>query len=405
MMVMIPRRASRGGRWLGLSGLVHGLGALALWSVSPRRVENPRPSALAGIEFELREASPPPSPRAAPEPPPPVPVPAAAAVPREVRGRAARAVAPAPRVEPFRVPSPTPRVEPPLVASPITVPPPSLRAADLLRTGAELSLRGASAAPPFALSAAAPPRDRTLFAGTGSDPLGHARAAIDGHVREGLAAAMTRDAPGVRGYLWSVRRRMNEAWRPGVARVPNLAETLAASFGVSARQVEMMNRWWRNRQRAMTEARDHGGAIDAIESIGGSNGRGTEGLTRMPNDPGREAWSRNTRITRVEVGVDQDEQGRVLAIRVVRSSGMGAFDRAAEEAVRTGLAEQDPIPLPGGRRSRWSFTVVATRRLIAANFGGSFDESRGWFSVQLPGQVSLRSRVFMESSEPMPAGG
>lgn len=216
---------------------------------------------------------------------------------------------------------------------------------------------------------------------------------------------MVRDAPGVRTYLWGVRRRMNEAWRPSVVRVPNLAETLAASFGVSARQMEAMGRWWRRRQSAMTAERDRGGAIDAIESIGGTGGRGSEGLSRMGADSGQEAWRRNTRITRAEVRVDQDANGRVLDVRVVRSSGLGAFDRAAEDAVRAGLTEQDPIPLPGGRRSLWSFTVVATRRLIAANIGGSFDESRGWFEVQLPGSVSMRSRVFMESSEPMPAGG
>ena len=66
-----------------------------------------------------------------------------------------------------------------------------------------------------------------------------------------------------------------------------------------------------------------------------------------------------------------------------------------------GVDAQDPIALPGGRSSRWSFTVVATRRLFAPTIGGSFDESRGWFQVQLPGQVSIRSRVQMESSAPL----
>lgn len=279
-----------------------------------------------------------------------------------------------------------------------------VRAADLLRAGSDLALRSASAPPAFSLGGP-PPRDRTLFPGTGADPVAHAQGALNTGLRDALRETMVREAPGVRTYLWGVRRRMNEAWRPSVARVPNLAETLASSFGVSARQVEAMNRWWQRRQRAMHEEREHGTAIDAIESIGGTNGRGAEGLSRMPADTAQESWRRNTRITRTEVRVDQDENGRVLDVRVVRSSGLGAFDRAAEDAVRAGLAEQDPIPLPGGRRSRWSFTVVATRRLIAPNIGGSFDESRGWFEVQLPGSVSMRSRVFMESSEPLPTGG
>jgi TonB family protein len=279
-----------------------------------------------------------------------------------------------------------------------------LRATDLLRAGNDFALRAASASPALPLGAA-PTRDRTLFAGTGNDPLGHARTALAQDLREGMRSTMVREAPGVRTYLWGVRRRMNEAWRPGVVRVPNLAETLAASFGVNSRQVEAMGRWWRERQTAMTAERDRGGAIDAIESIGGTTGRGSEGLSRMPNDSLNEAWRRNTRITRAEVRVDQSPEGRVLDVRVVRSSGAAAFDRAALEAVRQGLDAQDPIPLPGGRRSVWSFTVVATRRLIAANIGGAFDESRGWFQVQLPGSVSMRSRVFMESSEPMPTDG
>lgn len=274
-----------------------------------------------------------------------------------------------------------------------------LRATELLRAGGDLALRTASTASPLA---AGPARDRTLFEGTGADPLGHARAALAEDVREGLRSTMARDAPGVRAYLWGVRRRMTEAWRPGVARVPNLAETLAASFGVNSRQVEAMGRWWRERQRTMTQERDRGGAIDAIESIGGTNGRGAEGLSRTPNDSLREAFRRNTRITRAEVRVDQDPNGRVIDVRLVRGSGSAAFDRAAQEAVRAGLDAEDPIPLPGGRRSRWSFTVVATRRLIALNVGGSFDESRGWFEVSLPGSVSMRSRVFMESSEALP---
>ena len=52
-------------------------------------------------------------------------------------------------------------------------------------------------------------------------------------------------------------------------------------------------------------------------------------------------------------------------------------------------------------RSPTSFTVVATRRLFTPSVGGAFDESRGWFQVQLPGQVLLRSRVQLESSAPL----
>jgi TonB family protein len=285
-----------------------------------------------------------------------------------------------------------------------------LRAADVFRTSAAL-------APTLAL---APPTDvrpaldrRTLFPGTADAPanaptseLGRARAATQGYVAETLAASTAREAPGVRSYLWNVRRRMTEAWRPGVVRVPNLGETLLAGFIPPERAMRILgDRFMRQQRRALEPTVRSAGAVDAIEAIGGIAGNGPSGRQNIPIDAGQESWRRNVRTTRAEVQVDQDAAGRILDVRVLHSSGMATFDRAAIEAVRSGLAEEDPIPLPGGRRSRWSFTVVATRRLITLSAGGTFDESRGWFSVQLPGQVSIRTRVQMESSAVLPAGG
>jgi TonB family protein len=404
-MVHPAARAWSPSRFFAASALAHAALTAALFAVVPRtRPPPPSPPPLVTVDLTLEAPPPPPSPAA----PPSAPVERAEApAPQALRvtPRLVARVPVAPRPTAVEPPPPAPAITPaPPPVAPAPPPPPVLRATDLLRAGNDLALRSASTAPPLAFGGG-PARDRTLFAGTGADPLGHARAALAQDLREGMRSTMAREAPGVRTYLWGVRRRMNEAWRPGVVRVPNLAETLAASFGVNSRQVEAMGRWWRERQTAMTAERDRGGAIDAIESIGGTTGRGSEGLSRMPNDSLNEAWRRNTRITRAEVRVDQSPEGRVLDVRVVRSSGAAAFDRAALEAVRQGLDAQDPIPLPGGRRSVWSFTVVATRRLIAANIGGAFDESRGWFQVQLPGSVSMRSRVFMESSEPMPTDG
>ena len=263
--------------------------------------------------------------------------------------------------------------------------------------------------------ALAPPTDapasdrRALFPGTSDAPTGaldRARAATQGYVAETLAASTAREAPGVRSYLWNVRRRMTEAWRPGVVRVPNLAETLLAGFITPERAMRILGeRFMRQQRRTLEPTVRSSGAVDAIESIGGVAGNGPSGRQNIPIDAGQESWRRNVRTTRVEVQVDQDPAGRILDVRVLRASGMATFDRAAVEAVRNGLAEEDPVPLPGGRRSRWSFTVVATRRLITLSAGGTFDESRGWFSLQLPGQVSVRTRVQMESSAALPPGG
>lgn len=277
----------------------------------------------------------------------------------------------------------------------------------MLRTSAAL-------APSLALAAPAPdarvaPARADLFGGTGDAPSGEParlRAATQGYVSEALASSTAREAPGVRSYLWNVRRRMTEAWRPGVVRVPNLGETLLAGFIPPERAMRILGERFMRRQRQQLEPTARAaGAVDAIESIGGIAGNGPSGRQNVPIDAGQESWRRNVRTTRAEVQVDQDPAGHILDVRVLHSSGMATFDQAAMDAVRNGLAEEDPVPLPGGRRSRWSFTVVATRRLLTLSVGGTFDESRGWFSVQLPGQVSIRTRVQMESSAALPAGG
>ncbi|MFO0647642.1 MAG: TonB family protein [Polyangiales bacterium] len=328
------------------------------------------------------------------------PTPAASAPPRITprsappsRTIAPPAQRPAPAAPPVEAP-PAPEVPP----APPPVEAPRLRATDLLRA----SPSSMSFPLDVTQSGDAPAR-RALFAGSAGSELDRARAASQGYVREVLAESTVREAPGVRAYLWNVRRRVSEVWRPGVVRVPNLGETLLSGLLAPERAMRILGERVMRRQRQILEApRERlGGAVDAIEAIGGVAGNGPTARMGLPTDTGEESWRRNSRTTRVEVQVDQDPNGRVLDVRIVRSSGMAAFDRAALAAVREGVDAQDPVALPGGRSSRWSFTVVATRRLFAPTIGGSFDESRGWFQVQLPGQVSIRSRVQMESSAPL----
>jgi TonB family protein len=259
---------------------------------------------------------------------------------------------------------------------------------------------------PVAPATEAPTADREpVFTGSTGSALDRARAASQGYVQGVLASSSHREAPGVRGYLWGVRRRVSEVWRPGVARVPNLADTLLAGFLAPDRAIRTAAERFMQRQRQVLAEPPPRleGAADAIEAIGGVAGNGPSGRQNIPTNTTEESWRRNSRTTRAEVQVEQDATGRVTDVRLVRSSGLATFDNAALDAVRQGVAEEDPIPLPGGRRSRWSFTVTATRRLIAPNIGGSFDESRGWFQVQLPGQVLLRSRVQLENSAPLDA--
>ncbi|MEZ4408824.1 MAG: TonB family protein [Polyangiales bacterium] len=110
----------------------------------------------------------------------------------------------------------------------------------------------------------------------------------------------------------------------------------------------------------------------------------------------------NVRTTRAEVEVDQDAEGNVIDVRVVRASHVAGFDRAAVEAVRAAIPLQERVPLPGGRRSRWSFDVLASRDPILPMVGMAFDESSGWFEFHWPGRLHVRSRVWMERAGPLP---
>lgn len=354
-----------------------------------------RPAVVTELSVEA-----PPSPAAVPPPPEPVaPEPVVPSLPEA----AARAVVrPAPSRLPVPAPVPAPVAPPPAPVAPPTpapAPVPALRAADLLRPDTATL---ATALPTLPADPSAPPA-RALFAGSTGTDAERAVAASQGFVREALGASTVREAPGVRTYLWNVRRRVAEAWRPGVVRVPNLAETLLAGFIAPERAIRILGEQVRRRQQRLLDdaaAPRLGGARDAIDAIGGTAGQGLTTRPMMPTDSGEESWRRNVRTTRAEVLVEQDENGRVLDVRLLHGSGIPGFDRAALEAVRHGVEEQDPMPLPGGRRSRWSFTVVATRRLFTPNIGGAFDESRGWFRLEVPGQVTLRSRVQMEESGP-----
>ena len=385
----------RSSRWLLASGLGHSLVfALLLSLPGPPAVTSPA-RVLRVTEFALETPPPPPTP--APTTPPPVEPATPPPVEPTARGVAPRRAAlPAPRS-----PAAPPPAVPPPATPPPAAPPPVLSASDLLRPRVDaLSVPSRSAAETPSGSSRA-----GLFPGSTGTEEERARSASQGFVREALGATVVREAPGVRTYLWNVRRRVAEAWRPGVVRVPNLADTLMAGFIAPERAIRIFGDRMIRRQQQVLEAPQPrlGGAADAIEAIGGVAGQGlNSNRPPLPANAGDESWRRNVRTTRAEIQVDQDAEGRVLDVRLLHPSGIPAFDRAATEAVRRGLDEQDPIPLPGGRRSRWSFTVVATRRLFTPSVGGAFDESRGWFRLEVPGQVTLRSRAQMEASAPLP---
>jgi TonB family protein len=226
-------------------------------------------------------------------------------------------------------------------------------------------------------------------------PEERARRASAGYVREQLAATHQHDAPGVRGYFWSLRRRMTEIWRPGVAREPSMGDALLAGV---AMPVAAMRDVLRNAAGAAAEPGRQGAAADALD---GHRGNDPTARNVTPFTGIVDASHGTATRTRAEVEVVQDAQGNVVSVRVVRSARVAGFDEAALHAVREALPLQAAVPMPGGRRSRWSFEVVASRDPIIPAVGFAFDESSGWFELHYPGRLHLRSRVWLEGASPL----
>lgn len=341
----------------------------------------------------------------APETPPaPAPLPAAAtsaptAATAEPAARpaasAARSNAPAPS---SAAPSPsapsapapsTPAPAPVLVAPPA----PELHATDLLRVRPSDTVGVWGAAPDVAQVQ----RDRAIARSLVDLPQGtpesRAAAASQGYVDRQLAGTHQHEAAGVRGYYWSLRRRMVESWRPGVSRIPSIGETLLSTL---AMPIAALTDVQRSMAGAAVEPGRTGAAIDMLE-----RNHNAGQLTQQPFTGIIDASRGNTRRTRTEVEVVQGEDGRVVEVRVLHSSRIASFDRAAEQAVREALPLQSPVAMPGGRRSRWSFEIVASRDPFVPGVGFEFDESSGWFELHWPGRAHVRSRVWLEEATPV----
>lgn len=234
-------------------------------------------------------------------------------------------------------------------------------------------------------------------------PEERARGASQGYVAGLLAATHQHEAPGVRGYYWTLRRRMEESWSPSAAREPGLAQTLLATVAMpAASRAEVQ----RSAQGSAVEPGRRGAAIDALEAANQGRSNNPQGLTQSPMTGIVDAAAGNRTSTRAEIEVEQDAEGVVVAVRVLRGSGREGFDREAERAVREALPRVEGVPaMPGGRRSRWSFEVVVSRDPFLPGAGFSFDESSGWVEFHWPGRLHARRRVWMEGARPIAPRG
>lgn len=149
---------------------------------------------------------------------------------------------------------------------------------------------------------------------------------------------------------------------------------------------------------AASEPGRQGAAADALD---GHRGNDPTARNVTPFTGIVDASRGTTQRTRAEVEVVQDAQGNVVSVRIARSARVAGFDEAALRAVREALPLQAPVAMPGGRRSRWSFEVIASRDPIVPGVGFEFDESSGWFELHYPGRLHLRSRVWLENASPV----
>lgn len=331
------RRAIRSSSatWI-VSGVSHVVIAAALRLIPIRTRAAERPIEAPPVEMDVTEAPP----ETAPTPPPPTPETAPAPTPaaRAERSAARRALPartasePENTVEPV-TPAPTPPVPPP---TPAPTPAP-MRAADLLRASSSLAVTGASEG----WLAPAPLRrpDRNIFGGnaTGEPPSPERlREIAGGPIRAALAETVRDHRPAGSGaHDTFVARRALESFDP-VREIPGLGTAVRRAPVVTIPGV----------QRAVP--RGEGGVAENFDQAHGASFAGMTLNTRMPD--------LRYPCLRADLDVDQDAAGTIRAVRVASTSGMRAFDAAAERAMREAMPEH-PWTAGQPRSTRWRFEV------------------------------------------------
>jgi TonB family protein len=251
-------------------------------------------------------------------------------------------------------------------------------------------------------SLAAESTGATGTADDGSTARSNARA-IATAIRDDLQDAAPRQIAGSSPYYRALRQAAQRAWHPPETPAPSLAQTAVNTF-ITSQDVAL------DATRRSLGPLAGGPAAAAADSLDLAH----------PNSPLPQA--RNTMraradataiTTRVTIDIDQDTSGHVVGSRVVRRSGVTAFDSVALDAVRH-AAEQTPTPpehVAGVWRSRWVFEAVASRDPLisalpsvdgAAAFGitgeATFDEVTGETELELPGRLHRRRRITIVSS-------
>ncbi len=203
---------------------------------------------------------------------------------------------------------------------------------------------------------------------------------------------------GSSAYYRPLRQAVEREWRPVSARSISVIEGIAgAAFTGPEGYQRVQEAAGNSASRTQRSA-----AIDAMDSAHPNS-------PMLSNPPSPSARAEATaRTTRAVVEVDQDPSANITAIRVVEGSGFPLFDAAARAAIERAVGLMPSRPMPGGWRSRWLFEVTRTRTpppvgllpslpdqgpLFGATVGGTFDESTGSASVNVPFALNERRHV------------
>jgi len=203
---------------------------------------------------------------------------------------------------------------------------------------------------------------------------------------------------GSSAYYRPLRQAVEREWRPVSARSISVIEGIAgAAFTTPEGYQRVQEAAGNSASRTQRSA-----AIDAMDSAHPNS-------PMLSNPPSPSARAEATaRTTRAVVEVDQDPAANITAIRVVEGSGFPLFDAAARAAIERAVGLMPSRPMPGGWRSRWLFEVTRTRTpppvgllpslpdqgpIFGATVGGTFDESTGTASVNVPFALNERRHV------------
>ncbi len=238
--------------------------------------------------------------------------------------------------------------------------------------------------------------------GSGGGGVAQAQEASAGYVRRLLDDAAPTQIPGSGPYYSHVARDASRAFRPVSVPTPSLVDAVVGTF-FAPTSVGM------DATRRSLGPLAEGRAGRALEEL--QFAHPNSDLLQPRNTMSARAAAM-ARTTTVEIEIDQDASGRIIATRVLRRSGVSGFDRAGLEAIQQAVRGIDPPAIQGVWRSHWAFDVTTSRDPIISALPGvagapgafgiaaevEFDEVTGEAELHLPGRVHTRRRARLVAS-------